>query len=286
MQDEREPDFILAGVSKGATTWIHECFMEHPEIAVPQTDQLGFFNTRYHRGIADFWGDMPTDTDKIIGESSPTYFPVPYAAGRIADHFPDVTLLFCLRNPVERAFSHWWHGYSDRNFTYEFEEMFQNYPGYQMWVTPGFYDYHLKRFERHFDDDQINIVFFDDLVDDNCAFISNIFKIVGADPDFTPSLVGEKSNEAHYQGPSIVKRGRNWVRNNAPGTMRLALSPFVSATRTLLLDRSTYEEGMDPEIRAQLETIYWDEIRGVMERTGRDLSHWFEHVDPPIIDGQ
>lgn len=155
-----------------------------------------------------------------------------------------------------------------------------------MWVTPGFYDYHLKRFERHFDDDQINIVFFDDLVDDNCAFISNIFKIVGADPDFTPSLVGEKSNEAHYQGPSIVKRGRNWVRNNAPGTMRLALSPFVSATRTLLLDRSTYEEGMDPEIRAQLETIYWDEIRGVMERTGRDLSHWFEHVDPPIIDGQ
>jgi hypothetical protein len=282
MQDERSPDFILAGVPKAATTWIHECFREHPDIYVPESDTLNFFETTYHRGIDSYRANFAgANSDQIVGESSPASLGDPLAPQRIADHLPDVTLLFSLRNPVDRAFSQWWHGYSDRYWTYEFEEIFQQYPPYQMWVTPGFYDHYLDRFQDYFDDDQLNVFFFDDLVDDDDAFISEIFAAVGADPDFEPSTVGEKVNEAHYEGSTLLKRTRNWVQNNASATARRILSPFVSTTSAFALDRSTYEDGMGPEMREQLEQIYREDVVSLMERTDRDLSGWFEHVELP-----
>lgn len=283
MQEEHSPDFILAGVPKGATTWIHECFREHPEIYVPETDSLNFFETGYHRGIDTYREHFAAaEADQIVGESSPAYLGDPHAPERIADHLSDVTLLFSLRNPIDRAFSQWWHGYSDRYWTYEFEEIFQQYPPYQMWVTPGFYDRYLGRFERYFDADQLEVFFFDDLVADDAAFIREVFAAVGADPDFVPSTVGEKVNVAHYQGPNLLKRARNWIQNNASETARRVLSPIVSTTSGFMLDRSTYEDGMDPAVREQLERVYRDDVEALMERTERDLSGWFDYLEPRV----
>lgn len=280
MTEIPSPEFILAGVGKAATTWIHEGFREHPEIHVPETDSLGFFDTTYHRGIETYREQLAgADPEQVVGESSPSYLIDPLAPERIAEHYPDVTLLFSVRNPVDRAFSHWWHGYSDRYWTYEFEELTEQYPPYQMWVTPGFYDHHLRRYEQQFDDDQLNVVFFDDLVADDAAFIRDIFETVGVDPDFSPSTVVETVNEAHFKGPNILKRTRNWVEYNAGEAARTVLRPFVSATSAFALDRSRYDEGMDPEMRRQLEAIYRDDVEALMARTGRDLSGWFEHVD-------
>lgn len=285
MEEAKSPDFVLAGSPKAATTWIHECFLEHPGIFVPETDSLKFFDTTYHRGIDSYREQFSeADPEQVVGESSPSYLLDHHAPQRIAKHLPDATLLFSVRNPVDRAFSQWWHGYSDRYWTYEFEEIFQQHPPYQLWATPGFYDFHLSRYEEHFQDDQLHVFFFDDLVADDGAFIGEIFDTVGVDPDFMPSMIGETVNEAHHQGPNLLKRTRNWVQNNASKTARRVLSPFVSGTSSILLDRSTYEEGMAPEMRKQLEQVYREDVEALMERTGRDLSHWFEYVEPDVPD--
>jgi hypothetical protein len=40
---------------------------------------------------------------------------------------------------------------------------------------------------------------------------------------------------------------------------------------------------MAPEMRAQLEEVYREDVAALMDRTGRDLRHWFEYVDPPDV---
>lgn len=279
--DEVQPDFILAGVGKAATTWVYECLADHPGVHLPDTDSLNFFDLAYHRGMGWYTEALAGGQPRaVVGEATPGYLIDPHAARRIATHCPDATLLFCLRNPIDRAFSHWWHGKSDGYWTYDFDEIFDNYPPYQMWVTPGYYDYHLSRFDEYFDEDQRHVLFFDDLVADDAAFISKVFSIVGVDPDYTPAPVGERVNEAHYAGPNLFKRGRNWVQNNASAAVERVLSPGVSLVRELFLDKSAYERGMDPEVRAQLEEIYRTDIHRLEDRTGRDLSHWFQETEP------
>jgi hypothetical protein len=63
------------------------------------------------------------DARGICLTPSPTYLHAPKAPSRIAAMFPDVRLIVLLRNPVERAFSHYWKA---RNVDYEELETFED----------------------------------------------------------------------------------------------------------------------------------------------------------------
>jgi len=44
------PDFIIAGPQKCATTWMYHCIYEHPQVLMPETDAVNYFNMNYHKG--------------------------------------------------------------------------------------------------------------------------------------------------------------------------------------------------------------------------------------------
>lgn len=271
-------DFILAGVGKSATTWVWSCLEDHPDVFVPETDSLNYFDIHYHERQEWFSDKFSNRTDEsVVGEASPSYLIDHRAPERIAEIFPDIELIFCIRNPVDRAFSHWWHGKSQKYWTYEFEEIFEVYPPHQIWVTPGFYSYHLKKYDKYFDEDQMHIHLFDDLLEDDMEFIQDIYASIGADEEYLPNQVGEKVNEAALSGGDLITKTKGWVRENAPQPILHGIEPIWEKTRTLVEDKDQYEEGMDPEIRQELEKVYVDDVRQLSERIDRDLSHWFEY---------
>lgn len=278
MTETPEVDFIFGGPAKTATTWIHECLQSHPSVAVPESDSVGYFDINYHRQWDWYEEQLASPTeDAIRGDISEGYLPSEKAPRRIAEAFPDITLLFCIRNPIRRAFSHWWHGYGKGYHEYELDNVFRSFASYQWWIQPGFYADHIERYERHFSSDQIHLLFFDDLKEDNEAFIQDVFETLGVDDEFVPPIVGETSNEATFRGPAAWMDLRNWLRRAAPTPLKRALlEPAYHTVRPLLESRSKYEAGVPPEIRSQLEAIYRDDVRRLEEKTGRDLDHWFE----------
>lgn len=278
MSDNRLPDFILAGTTKAASTWIYECFEDHPEIATHANDTLQYFDIHKHRGLDWYRSQFDPSPDQVIGEASPTYM---YSVGtveRMAKTVPDVDLLFCLRNPVDRAFSQWWHGYSEGLWSYEFDAALEDFPPYQMWIEPGFYNRYLDAFEEYFDRNQIHVWLFDDLVDDNGSFIAEVFDTVGVDSSYVPTPVGDTSNKARTAAPDVYQTAVKWIRSNSPDEINHMLRPMWEQFRWLIEDRSPYEEGMDSATRAELEQIYVDDIRALSSRLDRDLDHWFELV--------
>lgn len=109
------PDFLIVGAMKGGTSSLFNYLIQHPMIVPPIRKELHFFGSGFHAGKSEAWyrAHFPIQArlrgGKITGEATPGYMYYPGAADRLAAHVPNARLIVVLRNPVERAISHYFH---------------------------------------------------------------------------------------------------------------------------------------------------------------------------------
>jgi Sulfotransferase domain len=128
----RLPDFIIAGAAKAGTTSLWWYLVEHPQVDRPLTKEVGFFDVNFHHGLhwyrMHFSLDESTSlhanqqTGRQTGESTPYYIFHPLAPERIAATLPNVKIIMLLRDPVDRAFSHYQLKIKRRHETLSFDE--------------------------------------------------------------------------------------------------------------------------------------------------------------------
>ncbi|MBX7267900.1 sulfotransferase domain-containing protein [Micromonospora sp. Llam7] len=116
------PDFLIIGTKRGGTTSLWNYLIRHP--LVPRlfpawnTKSSHYFEEHWGRGEAWYRSHFPTVRQREalerrhggpvrVGEAAPLYMFHPLAAGRVAALMPAVRLIVLLRDPVERAYSHW-----------------------------------------------------------------------------------------------------------------------------------------------------------------------------------
>lgn len=112
------PNFLIVGAQKCGTTSLHEYLYQHPQIYLPEGKETKFFaeDARYSKGIT-YYEDVCFSTysgESAVGEVDPDYMYFEQALERIAEHLDLRTtkLIFVLRNPVDRAFSHYLNVFS------------------------------------------------------------------------------------------------------------------------------------------------------------------------------
>lgn len=105
-----EPRYLIGiGAQKCASTWLFDVLSRHPEVATPRSKELDFFSHRHDRGhlwYAECWRGQSA---LCRTENSPSYLTHPGAAARVAAFAPKAQVIFTLRDPVERAYSHHLH---------------------------------------------------------------------------------------------------------------------------------------------------------------------------------
>ena len=101
-------DFIGIGVQKSATSWVFQSLIEHPEIQAGKEKEINFFNFKYQYGY-HWYQNRFFDSELLTGEFSTQYFWDKNVPERIYQFNPDIKLILCLRNPVDRAFSQHQH---------------------------------------------------------------------------------------------------------------------------------------------------------------------------------
>ena len=103
--------FFGLGPQRSGSTWLDGCLRQHPQCALPvKTKETFFFDRYFDRGLC--WYERQFDVGRevrAVGEVAPSYFGYPDAPIRIAQLFPDARLIITLRNPIERAWSHFLH---------------------------------------------------------------------------------------------------------------------------------------------------------------------------------
>ena len=124
------PDFVIVGAQKAGTTSLYDFVIKHPAIASASQKELHYWSTEYKLGKLWYRSNFPIKLFrhhffkrnwKLTGEASPTYLFYPMVAGRMKKVLPDVKLIVILRNPIDRAYSHYHHTLRNNNETLSFE---------------------------------------------------------------------------------------------------------------------------------------------------------------------
>ena len=117
------PDFMIIGAMKSATSAIYDYLSRHSRVLDRKPKEIHFFSKAhvYDRGWNWYLSQFAIKQNKIsdrsilIGEASPSYLSSPDAPENIQSAFPKIKIVVSLRNPVDRAISHYYHQVSRVN---------------------------------------------------------------------------------------------------------------------------------------------------------------------------
>jgi len=123
----RLPNYLIIGMQRCGTTSLYMYLCSHPDWhgmslgdrqGEPSAgDEIHFFDyDRLYAQELDWYLARMKHDDGVVGEQSPTYLHSKRALRRIAHTLPDARFIVLLRDPVKRAFSHYWKA---RNVGYE-----------------------------------------------------------------------------------------------------------------------------------------------------------------------
>jgi hypothetical protein len=171
----RKIDFLIAGTQKGGTSALNAYLGDHPQICMACKKEVHFFdNEQYFQDNAIDYSMYhsffyPKPSHKLLGEATGIYMYWHDSPRRIWQYNPNMKIIIILRNPIERAYSHW-NMQRDRkidNLTFwdaiqsEQERCREALP-YQhrkySYVDRGFYVEQLRRIWRYFPKNQTLIL--------------------------------------------------------------------------------------------------------------------------------
>lgn len=112
-KNNRSVDFLICGAQKGGTSALDVYLREHPDICMANKKEVHYFDNDeyFSTGKPDYSmyhaAFSPEKKHKILGESTPIYMYWKDSPKRIWEYNPNMKLIVLLRNPIERAYSHW-----------------------------------------------------------------------------------------------------------------------------------------------------------------------------------
>lgn len=284
LTDVNWPNFYAVGGVKAGSTFLYKHLKRHPEVFLPTEKELMFFQPErsdstsleeYRALYADGAGY------KARGEITPHYLVDPNVPGRIREVEPEAKIIIVLRDPVDRAYSHYWNErryyWDSRSFReavrrYENEsadeERRQSMPELrwrsQNYVEEGFYYEAVRRYFDAFGREQVLVLLFDDLTRNPNAVLMRIAEHIGVDPGFFDGLdVSENPNP--YRMPksrAILFIERHSLAGWIPSRLRHAVRPFVYNLR---------KPHMDNETQRKLQNLYHPDISRLEELLGQKL---------------
>lgn len=184
------PDFICIGAQKAGTTWLMENLNQHPNIVLPQMYphyDIHYFDININKPFAWYCSHFKDKGLKRTGESTPAYATLPKEKLHlIRDLLPDLKIIYILRNPIERAWSHAKMTLIAKHQTSlldidesEFVKHFCSQRSKERCDYLGT----IGKYNEVFDAEQIFLGFFDDITSNPVNLLSSVFKHIGLEQD-------------------------------------------------------------------------------------------------------
>jgi hypothetical protein len=280
------PNLFIVGAAKAGTTALYRYLDEHPDIYMSRMKEPHFFSRiKPAPRLASFFPHV-TDTrayldlfsaaggSSIRGEASTSYLWHEGAAKAIEAVRPDAKVIIILRDPISRAYAHYWNdvreGIEERSFEDAVEEELTGPPG--AWGVSSLYvdcGYYAKQVVRYLDafGDNVLILLFEEFVADPGAHVDLVQSFLGVEPRRPSAL------EPHNVFALPRNRlSRNILGNGAVRDLARRLLPrrVRSYGRQLLVAPAPKPE-LGPAVRDRLRDVYANDAASVSDLLGRPL---------------
>jgi hypothetical protein len=150
------PSALIIGAQRSGTTSLFNYLIRHPDVLPPLDKEIHYFDLHYARGVRWYRGRFPYIHRLRAGalslDASPYYLAHPLVPQRVAELLPDIKLIALLRNPVDRALSHYQHEVRQGREPLSFPEAVAREPERlageeeRLQADPTYYSYNHHRF--------------------------------------------------------------------------------------------------------------------------------------------
>ncbi len=296
----RWPNFFIVGAPRAATSSLYLHLKGHPHVYMPTVKEPHFFaqvelggelDTDYVRSLGQFRREEDylrlfedAGTSPAVGEASVHYLYDELAPVRIHERIPEAKIIITLRDPVERAYSHYLTtsargesvGESFRDAIIKDYARPRKVLGQAfLYVESGLYYQGVKRYLNTFGPERVRIYLYDDFVSNTAGVIKDVCRFLGV-----PFLEGrffdprKKYNISGASRSAIVPRlwATHPVRLIEGWLMRGRMPWAVRLVLRRLLRRSA--PPIDSKARRFLQSLYRDDIVKLQDLIGRDLRNW------------
>jgi hypothetical protein len=198
------PSALVIGAQRSGTTSIFNYLIQHPDVVAPLGKEIHYFDFHYAQGVSYYRGRFPyrhrLRNGAITLDATPYYLVHPLVPERAARLLPGVKLIALLRNPIERAFSHYQHevrgGREPLSFVEALdreperlageEERIRREPNYYSWnhhrysyTHRGLYAQQLRRWLEHFPRSQLLVLQSEAMYRDPAAATERVHRFLG-----------------------------------------------------------------------------------------------------------
>ena len=216
------PDFIIIGSMKAATSAIYHYLSEHPRVISRYPKELHFFALNFNKGLDWYLAQFAVKRknaqgEKLLtGEATPSYLAIKNAPRRIFNFFPQVKIIVSLRNPTDRAISHYYHEMiRNKQESRDILEAFSadelenldkkpRSPTYN-YLHGGKYILYLQRWLKIFPREQILILNYHELEQNPDGFIEKLFTFLNLEDYLVGDIEKIYVNE-YPEAPISVKQ--------------------------------------------------------------------------------
>lgn len=297
---KKEVDFIGIGTIKSGTSFLADLLMQHPDVLWASKKEVNYFNKFEVTGNINPYSNLPlsfyysffkekNNLDIKQGEFSPIYIYDKNTLIRIKKIFPQIKVLVAIRNPVQRAYSHYWYSI---NFTkiipkdISFDKALTQYP---FLLELGLYSSMIRNTISTFSPENTLILTFDQLINNTAESIRSTYNFIGVSTDFSPSI--KKVNESKqvknvmldklYGFPGKVK---NFLLEkeilSEPAfqvILKSRLYNWINYKKYNAIDKnveSFNKPRMQKETKDFLYSFYYEDVIKLEHLTGFDLAAW------------
>ena len=284
------PNFLIAGAAKCGTTSLARYLAEHPQVYIPPDKEIDFFERDYlwERGPQWYAQVFSGAGDAVaIGEATPNYMFYPWAVERIVQTLGKPRIVVCLRDPVDRAYSHYLHfreglGFEPRTFERAMQDELarggdevaphrhDSRPPYFGYLARGIYHPQLERLAAAFGRERLHVLLLEDLRSDAADTFRAVCRFLGVHDGFVP--------------PNLAQRENPFMRFRFPGTFRWLIRhrvlqrmpqrPAELVVQRILRPRPQPVPPMDPAVRERLAAHFAEADTRLEEWLGRELTGW------------
>jgi hypothetical protein len=274
------PTFLGIGAPKAGTTWLHDVLASHPRIWVPRRHELHYFDRNFERGEGWYGGFFPRPSERdryaAVGEVTPHYLYDARCAERISA-VPSVRkLILLLRDPVDRAWSHYWFRVRIENYEGSFEEFLEDRPEARTW---GLYGRHLQKYLSLFPEENLLVLVYEKVFEDLPEALERLAAFLEVDAGgFSADVARRRINPRHiprfrWAYAAAFSVGRWLVRHDLHGGVAFAKKLGV----TSLFGRdedSAKGSSMSAETREALVSFFADDMDELERMLDLDLAVW------------
>ena len=274
------PNFVIIGAMKSATTSLAHYLAAHPDVFMAPGKEVHYFDRNFDEGLESYRKQFAGATVELTrGEATPDYMYWHEVPPRMAEVIPEARLIAILRNPVDRAYSHFWHERARGRETLEFAEAIAAEPERlatgdrqertcHSYLDRGRYLRQLLRVCEHYPRENLLVILTEDLHEARTATFQRVCRFLNVDDSLVPSNI-ERELNAFVSFRSLTVRNVIWKLYSGPRMSRL----FARALGRFNTRRISYPP-MPPSIRAKLRKHFEQDNAALAAWLQRDLSIW------------